>query len=167
MEQKESKMKTSMFKDKKIIGLIIAIVFLLLVVGGFFMLKGNSSTEVEDDPFASEDLPELSPEDIGMEVTLRDDSRALMFELTKADDIEKVEYTIEYEKEIDGETVPEGIFGLMNIGEDGITKTDFREFGTCSAGKCRYDEVVSDITIVLKVLKADGKEYQVKKVVEL
>jgi hypothetical protein len=63
--------------------------------------------------------------------------------------------------------VPEGIFGLMNIAEDGRKDTDFREFGTCSAGKCRYDNVTSDVTLVLKVTKKDGKVYQVKKIVKL
>ena len=135
-----------------------------------FMFFGNnsgSSNEVDDGMDVS-GLPELTPEDIGMEVTVRDDNLALMFELTKADDITFVEYTIEYDVATeDGGTTGQGVFGLMNIAEDGITKTDFREFGTCSAGKCRYDEVVSDVTINLKVTKTDGKDYQVTKVVKL
>lgn len=168
MESSSKTNKSALLKDKKILSVIIAVILLVLVAVGFFLMRGNENVaEDDDDPFASEELPELSPEDIGMEVTVRNDKKALMFELSKADDINSVEYTIEYEKEIDGETVPEGIFGIMNIGEDGITKTDFREFGTCSAGRCRYDEVVSDITIVLKVAKKDGKEFQVKKVVQL
>ncbi len=160
--------KASKLKDKKVIGAVIAaIVILLLVVVGALALKGNSSNNDDDSMDIGADLPELSPEDIGMEVTVRDDGRALMFELTKADDIKKVEYTIEYEAETDEGTANQGIFGEMNIGEDGITKTDFREFGTCSAGKCRYDKVVSDVTINLKVTMNDGKEYQVQKVVKI
>jgi len=90
-----------------------------------------------------------------------------MFELTKADDIKHVSYEIDYTKSLEGEDVPEGILGEMNIAEDGITKTDFREFGTCSSGTCKYDKVVSDITIKLAVTKKDGKQYQVEKVVKL
>ena len=155
-------------KNKKVIAAVAVFVVLIIAGGALFLFKNQSSSETSsDDLIATSDLPELSPEEIGMEVTVRKDQKALMFELTKADDIARVEYTIEYEKELDGETVPEGIFGEMNIGEDGITKTDFREFGTCSAGRCRYDNVVSDVTIVLKVTKKDGKEYQVTKIVKL
>ena len=144
--------------------------FLILIVAGgaFFLFRNqNPSDSPTDDVTAESDLPVLSPEDIGMIVTVRKDKNALMFELTKADDIAKVEYTIEYEAEVEGETANQGIFGEMNIAEDGITKTDFREFGTCSAGRCRYDNVTSDIKITLKVTKKDGKEYQVEKTVKL
>jgi hypothetical protein len=154
-------------RNKKILG-IVGVFVVLAILGGVFLLKSNNAQEApSDDILSGSDLPTLSPEDIGMEVTVRQDKKALMFELTKADDIKRVEYTIEYEKEIEGETVPEGIFGEMNIADDGITKTDYREFGTCSAGRCRYDDVVSDIKIVLKVTKKDGKDYQVEKIVQL
>jgi len=155
-------------KNKKLLAAIAVFLILFVAGGAFFLFRNqNSSDSPTDEITQDSDLPMLSPEDIGMIVTVRKDKNALMFELTKADDIVKVEYTIEYEKEIDGENVPEGIFGEMNIEEDGITKTDFREFGTCSAGRCRYDNVVSDIKITLKVTKKDGKEYQVEKTVKL
>lgn len=155
-------------RNKKFIA-AVAVFLILVVLGGAFFLSRNKSTVSNNinNGIAESDLPVLSPEEIGMEVTLRPDGKALMFEITKADDIQSIEYTIEYEKEIDGERVPEGIFGLMNIAEDGITKTDYREFGTCSSGRCRYDNVVSDITIILKVTKKDGKDYQVEKIVQL
>lgn len=158
-------------KDKKILAGIAAILVVILLVGGFFLYKNQSSSAADDESIDelidASNLPELSPEDIGMVVTVREDNKALMFELTKADDIEKVEYTIEYEATTDEGIANQGIFGEMNIGTDGRTDTDFREFGTCSAGRCRYDNVTSDITINLKVTKKDGKEYQVKKVVKL
>lgn len=167
MEQSTRTTQLNKLKNKKLLS--AAAVFLVLgVIGGvFFLNRHQNPPTTEENSLIESNLPVLSPEEIGMVVTVRKDKKALMFELTKADDIKKVEYTIEYEKEIDGETVPEGIFGEMNIAEDGITKTDFREFGTCSAGKCRYDNVVSDIKIVLKVTKNDGKDYQVEKLVKL
>jgi len=167
MEQSVKTSKFGKFKNKKLLALLGVIVAVLVVGGIFVATRGNSSESVDDDLSIGAGLPELTPEDIGMKVTVRDDGKALMFELTKADDIEKVEYTIEYEAETDEGIANQGIFGEMNIGSDGITETDFREFGTCSAGKCRYDKVVSDITINLKVTKKDGKEYQVQKIVKI
>jgi len=169
-EEAPKQTKKFNFKNKKVLGVVGVIVALVILALGAFLVFGNNS-ETEEDPYGSMDtssLPELTPEDIGMVVTLRDDNRALMFELTKADDIKSVEYTIEYDVNTeDGGTTGQGIFGLMNIAEDGITKTDFREFGTCSAGKCRYDDVASDVTVNLKVTKTDGKDYKVTKVVKL
>ena len=157
-------------RNKKLLA-AVAVFLVFVVLGGAFFITRNqniSSKEIDiKNGIADSDLPTLDPSDIGMVVTLRSDGKALMFELTKTFDINSVEYTIEYEKEIDGERVPEGIFGLMNIGEDGITKTDYREFGTCSSGRCRYDNVVSDITIILKVTKKDGKESHVETIVKL
>lgn len=154
----------SRFKNKKVTAIILAV--LLLIVGGVFFVTRNQASN-PDDGMVSRNLPKLTPAEIGMVVTVRKDNKALMFELTKAQDIKHVEYTIEYDKEVDGEKVPEGIFGVMNIAEDGITKTDFREFGTCSSGKCRYDKVVSDIKITLTVSKSDGKDYLVEDIVKL
>lgn len=154
-------------KNKKIIAAVAVFLILALAGGAFLWMRQGSGSESPSDENTESDLPTLTPEDIGMEVTVRQDNKALMFELAKADDIELVEYTIEYEKEVEGETANEGIFGVMEIGKDGRTDTDFREFGTCSAGKCRYDNVISDITINLKVTKKDGKEYQVQEIVKL
>lgn len=154
-------------KDKKVIGfLTIAVV---LIIGGavFAFMRGAGSSSTPSDNFVQEELPVLTPEDIGLEVTVRQDGKALMFEVAKADDIERIEYEITYEKEIDGEAVSEGLYGEMNIAVDGITKTDFREFGTCSSGVCRYDKVVSDVKITMKVTKKDGKVYLVEKSVSL
>lgn len=153
-------------RDKKILALVVALIA-LVVVGGLFAYNKSKSDVDPADQYVAEDLPELSPSDIGLEVTVRGDKRAIMFEVTKAEDIEKIEYEITYEKEVEGEIVPEGLYGEMNIALDGITKTDMREFGTCSSGVCRYDDVVSDIKITMKVTKKDGKAYRVEEIVPL
>jgi hypothetical protein len=172
MEETANSTKSSKKKNKKLIGIIVGVIILLLVVGGGLLvykshILGSSADESTDEIMDTSSLPTLQPEDIGMVVTLRKDNKAVMFELTKADDIKHVEYTIEYKAKTDEGIANQGILGEMNIAEDGITKTDFREFGTCSAGKCRYDNIVSDATITLKVTKKDGKSYQVVKVVKV
>ena len=133
------------------------------------MVKHESApaSDASSSMLQTQTLPTLTPEDIGMVVTVRKDKKALMFELTKSSDIKHVDYEIDYTKSLDGQNVPEGILGEMNIAQDGITKTDFRDFGTCSSGVCHYDNVVSDIKIILKVTKTDGKDYQVTQTVKL
>lgn len=156
----------NIFKNKKVLGAVLLV--LVLFVGGLLIfLNRQSSQPATDYMVAEESLPTLDPEEIGMVVTVRSDKRAVMFELTKADNIKHVDYEIRYSHDVDGERVQEGLLGEMRIGIDGITKTDFRPFGTCSASVCRYDKGVSDVLIVLKLDMEDGKSYQVQKPVEL
>lgn len=147
------------------IGVIILVV--LLLAGALFVFRGSVSKTNDLPQDQSEaPIPILSPEDVGMVVTVRQDKRALMFELKKAQDIKHVDYEIQYTHDVEGQEVQEGLLGEMNIAKDGITKTDYRPFGTCSA-VCRYDVGVSDVVIILKVEKKDGRIYQVQKSVEL
>lgn len=157
-------MNPELFKNRKFLIGAVAVIALLLV-GALLIFRGNGAGPIVNTANEQKVLS-LSPEDVGMEVTVREDKRAVMFELTKADDIVHVDYEIHYTHEVEGQRVQEGLLGEMNIAEDGITKTDFRPFGTCSA-TCRYDEGVDDVVIILKVEKEDGKIYEVEQPVEL
>ncbi len=154
-------------RNKKVYA-AVAVFVLLALAGGVFLFMRHQSTPVDDGSMLStQNLPTLSPEAIGMVVTVRPDKKAVKFELTKAGDIKHVSYEIHYNKKLDGQKIPEGFLGEMNIAEDGITKTDYWPFGSCSSGTCHYDEGVSDVTIKLVVTKKDGKTYQVIKIVKL
>lgn len=156
-------------KQKKILLVGIVALILIILFGGVLLLSSkkasvDNSTETTG---IDQSVQTLSTKDFGLKVTLRPDKKALMFEITKPKGIKHIEYQITYTKELDGEQVPEGIFGEMNIAKDGITKTDYREFGTCSSGVCRYDKVVSDAKIVFKIDKDDGKSYSAEENVSL
>lgn len=154
-------------QQKPLLGVVLVIIAAALL-GGFYFLNSQSNPEVPTETgFSEEQFETISAEEIGLEVTVRGDGRAVMFEITKPEGIEHVEYQITYLKDLDGEEVSEGIFGVMNIALDGITKTDFREFGTCSSGRCRYDEGVRDVKIILKITKDDGKVYSAEQPVDL
>src|SRR3989344_8624085 len=105
-------------KDKKVLAVIIALVILVISGAVLAYMKSNKTVDPADQ-FVEENLPSLSPEDIRLEITVSGHRRAIMFEVTKAEDIERIEYEITYEKEIDGETVPEGLDGGMSIALDG------------------------------------------------
>lgn len=154
-------------KNKKILA-VAGLVIVLFVAGvAVFISKQTNKPVASDSMVAEESLPTLSPEEIGMVVSVRADKKAIMFELKKAQNIKHVDYEIRYTHDVDGERVSEGLLGEMNISDDGITKTDFRPFGTCSSGVCRYDKDVADVKLVLKVEMKDGKIYQVEKPVTL
>lgn len=137
-------------------GLILA-----LLIGGLVFFGGRTGTEESTSQVQKEEFPTISNEELGLVFTLRSDKRAAKFTINKVDDIELVEYQLSYTKEIGGEEVPEGLIGEVRAEKgDKILGIDFREFGTCSSGVCRFDKVVSDIKLILKITKSDGKIFQ-------
>lgn len=153
--------------DKKILGIAAGI--LVILVGAYFLFFSNKAQEQAPQEQAQEEtLEEISKEELGLTFELRSDNRAARFSIANVDDIERVEYEISYLKEVNGEEVPEGLIGEV-VKEEGDTSLgiDYREFGTCSSGVCRYDEVVSPVKLLLKITKTDGKVYQAEDTLEL
>lgn len=154
--------------DKKVIIIVAVIVLLLLGGGGYMVLSKTSSVKPTPVSVAEEEetVQEISPKDVGLELILRPDKKAIKFVIANASDIETVDYQISYSKEVDGEEVPEGLIGDAKL-EDGKIEINYRELGTCSSGVCRYDKVVSPIKITLKITKTDGKVYKAEDSIEI
>lgn len=145
-----------------IIGSVLAII-LIAVVGVFIFNKKSSAPIVSSPQEEEEQIFTLKPEDIGLIFSLRPDKKAVKFGIEKARDISRVEYQIAYTKQVTGEEVPEGLIGeIINSDESTSLSTSYRELGTCSSKVCRFDVVVSDVRLILKVTKTDSKVYQVE-----
>jgi len=158
-----------MVKDKKV---IIGIVLLVLVLlGGGYYVMGMNKTQTDEQMPVEEEMTvqTLSPESIGFDLEFRKDGKAAKIVIGKAQGIQAIEYQISYQKNQEGEDVPEGLIGDIDMTKivDGKVETEYREFGTCSSGTCRYDDVTSPIKITLKITKDDGKVYQSEKTFEL
>ena len=153
--------------------IIAAVVVLAIVVGGgvYFITRGGSPKQAQN---ASQQQQEqmvqtLTPDQVGLQITIRPDKNAMQFVLNNAADITHVEYTITYTANQKGQEVNQGLFGeIDNANGSSSIKTDkYREFGTCSSGVCRYDTVVSPVKLTLKITKKDGNIYSVEKTVDL
>lgn len=153
-----------------IIAIIVAIV--LLAIGGtVFVLNNHSQKSTQQPSQMLGDMPEvptLTPDQIGLTITLRPDNKAMKFAIANAKGITDIEYTIAYTANQKGQEVQQGLIGQIapDAGQTSV-ETAYREFGTCSSGVCRYDTVVSPITLTLKITKSDGTVYQVTKTITL
>lgn len=153
---------------KKLYLVIAAVVVLAVVVAGGLVVLSQRATTQGPVAQIQQQVLTLSPEDVGLQIAFRSDNKAMKFTLTKASDIKAGEYEISYTKEIKGEQVPDGLIGDVDITPgDQTAGIGFREFGTCSSGVCRYDTVVSPVTLTLKITKTDNKVYQVTKTVTI
>lgn len=157
-------------KQWYIIGAVVVVVILIAVGISFFLNSKKTSTQQQIPAYngQQQQVLTLSPDSIGLSIAFRSDNRAMKFTVGNADGINSIEYQIAYSKNQDGQTVPEGLIGTVDMNPgDKTAGIGFREFGTCSSGTCHYDEVVSPITLTLKIVKSDGKIYQVTKTANL
>src|SRR5690349_17131360 len=100
-----------MLKDKKVV-LGIVLVIVVLLGGGYFVLgKQASKTTQTPETTQDETVEKLDPKEIGLDFMFRDDSKAGKIIIANAKDISAIEYQLSYQKEIDGENVPEGLIG--------------------------------------------------------
>lgn len=152
------------------IAVAVIIVIVGLVAGGIWLMASKKATtqQIPAVTDQTQQVQTLSPDSIGLSVAFRSDNKAMKFTVANADGINSIEYQISYNKIINGEQVSEGLIGTVDMNPgDKTAGIGYREFGTCSSGVCRYDNVISPITLTLKIVKSDGKVYQVVKQVNL
>jgi hypothetical protein len=145
-------------KNKIIVGVIIFIVVVIGAGAAYMNLGGSGGTTTPGDQ--TENIKQISPADIGLELSFTKNGQAIVMKVTKLDGIKSLEYEISYdsEEEIEGETqtVPDGVIGgpIEVAGESEIEREIY--LGTCSA-TCRPDTVKSDIKVLVKVNFENGE----------
>lgn len=144
-------------KNNRNLIIIAAIVIVVLLIGGIFVLASKKSAKPAVPAAQSEEILTLSPLDIGLSLTMGNDSRRVIMEITKTEGVTSLEYQLSYTSKGD---IPRGVIGTAEAKGNTIKKEII--LGTCS-DVCHYDQDVSDIKIILKLTKTDGKVYQVEK----
>ncbi len=140
---------------------IAAVVVVLLGVGGFVIYKSQSVAPAPSIINSGKNVKKLSASDIGLTVTVRPDKKGVILKIAKLDGIASLEYSLSYDANVTdaGETgvVPRGVQGsqvLVKPGDSVITRN--LDLGTCSQNVCKYDQVVSDITVTIRVNYKNG-----------
>ena len=150
-----------------VIGLIV-IVVLLLAGGGFYFVAGSKDNKQSPEPTppVEEIVPTISPEKLGLTVSARTDGKAVMFEIANAEGIAGIDYEISYEAE---GGIPRGAIGHLDgpqAGESSV-ETNYIELGSCSSGRCKYDEGVTSVKFTLKITMDNGDVFQAEKTLDL
>jgi hypothetical protein len=152
-------------KDKRVlIAAAVAVLALVLIVGGVFMMLRGSNNAASDQQTASPtEVPVLAlqPADIGLTLTAASNMQTATMTITKTGDITSVDYQLSYNAEVSGQSIPRGTIGHADVKTPGQTITQKMVFGTCS-DVCHYDTGITEIKLIVKVTKTDGKVYQVE-----
>lgn len=145
---------------KKNIAVVVIIVVILLGLVGYMLWarsQAQTTTQVEEE----KQVKQLSPSDIGLELSARADGKAVIMKVTKLTGIKSIEYEVSYDAEVtdEGETnnIPRGVIGspIETKGESEIEREVL--LGTCSASVCKYDNVTSAIKFLIKVNFSNGE----------
>ena len=127
------------------------------MIGGGIFLATKKSPKSTIPVVQSEEILTLSPEDIGLSLTMGSDGKRVIMEITNTEGLTSIEYQLSYASKGD---IPRGVIGTIDV-KGSIIKKEII-LGTCS-DVCHYDQDVSDIKVILKTTKTDGKVYQVEK----
>ncbi len=156
--QPPNKQKT---KKKWLIILVIFLVVLLFVGLIVFQLKKNNSNQSMIKPSPTPSLP-LADSRIKVDLKPVNNGKEVILTITDfPKDLISVEYELTYTNQ---NGLPRGVLGTLRV----ENKTDKLErpitLGTCSSGRCVYDENVKNITVTLKFSTSKGpsrfqKEY--------
>ncbi len=155
-----------LLKNKKVVisaGIVILILIFAIV---FFLLSGKSSNQTQNSQTANAvptDVPilTLKPEDIGLTLVEAANMQRATMKITKTEDIKSIDYQLTYNAVVAGQQVARGTVGNVVVKSPGQTVSQEMVFGTCS-DVCHYDSGITDVKLIVKVTKLDGKVYQVE-----
>jgi len=105
-------------------------------------------------------VPTITAESIGLTLKAGFGGKTVIVTLSNTEGISSIDYELSYLSKGD---IPRGALGQLDLTKKPVKKEI--TLGTCS-DTCHYDEDVSNIKIVLKITKDDGKVYQSEKTLE-
>lgn len=152
---------------KVLIGIAVVVFLLLIGSGIFFLYQANKPQGPQIDQAQQQTVfPTIMPQDLGLVFEAKTDKKYVRFTINKAQDITHVTYDISYDAvspDDDGALVSQGLNGEIKQQDikDGKAGIDWRILGTCSTGgKCRFDQGVKQVHLLLKLTKTGGMIYQ-------
>lgn len=135
-----------------------AVLLLIVIFGGLVLLLRSGSEETTTQPTQTKKIAakEVTPEEIGLTLTAVSNNQKIRIEITNVEGIKGFEYELSYDATENGETVPRGAIGELEVVPGKSVSHDV-DLGTCSSGKCKYDQGVTEVSVVIRVNYENGE----------
>lgn len=132
---------------KNYLKFIIPGVLLLVVLGWLFWPSKKTKTTTSAPTKKMEEINKIAMADRPY-VTLipREDGKEVKMTIALVKDATNLEYEMEYQ----AESLIQGVFGTIDLVKEPAPVAKDLLFGSCSKGKCRYDEGVSGGSLTLR-----------------
>lgn len=150
--------------SKNISLLIGLVVVIAVIVGVGYLISGKKANQPASTILKEEQLESISPDELGLKITVRSDKKAIKFQITNPAGITTIEYELSYLAKGD---IPRGVIGNIEVKSASSAESPYLDLGSCSASVCKYDEGVHSLRLVLKITKTDGKVFQSEKEISL
>ncbi len=147
---------SSLLKNK-ITWVLVVIVMILLGVA-FFILKPGSNPSASDETVDEmSEVKQVSPDELGLVLTSKQNGQVINMKIANIKGITSIEYDLTYDSEVEGldEPTGRGVTGVFEIKGEPIDEDI--DLGTCSKKVCKYDKVVSDVTVILRINYENGE----------
>lgn len=128
-------------------------ILIVLLIGGLVLFT-NKSTPATTSTIQEQSVPEISADEIGLTLKPGSDKQRVVMSVSKTSDISSLDYELSYTAKGD---LPRGAIGQLDVKSG--KKTAEIYLGTCS-DVCHPDLDVTNIKLIVKVTKTDGKVYQ-------
>jgi hypothetical protein len=154
-----------LLKNRNAVIIAAVVIGLLVLVVGFVLFLEKSSNQAQNSQTAlptQVPIPTLSPDSIGLTLVESADMHKATMKIVNTSDIASVDYQLSYNAQVSGQQVPRGTIGHVDVKTKGQVISQDMIFGTCS-DVCHYDTGITDVKLIIKVTKTDGKVYQVVK----
>ena len=147
-----------LFRNKNVRIAVVVAVIVLILLGGFLFLSNRPSTQNQNQDAnalpTQIPVPTITADSIGLTLKTGVPGKTVVATIANTAGITAVEYELSYTAT---GNIPRGAIGQFNLTKNPVSAEI--TLGTCS-DVCHYDQGVSNIKIVLKITKADGKIYQ-------
>ncbi len=145
-------------KNKQLLIIGAVVLVLVVAVGIFFVTKKKAAQEGTGPEITTEEQSvTLKPEDIGLSLEPTANNQEVMMKITDLTKFDSLEYEMNYDAIVDGETVPRGAIGSAEVkpGEKEISRKI--TIGTCSANVCRFDKGVTKVKFIIRLNLKTGE----------
>ncbi len=158
-------------QQKKIASFVgVGVIIISIAVGVYFGFLKKAPVPAEQSQQSQQQeeqtvVPTIAPNDLGLSFVARTDGKAVKFSVKNPAGIQSIDYEISY---LAAGDIPRGVIGHIDVkSSDNIVSTNYIDLGTCSSGVCKYDQGVTSVKLVLKIVKDDGKNYSTEQTLSL
>lgn len=121
--------------------------------------SANTATNVPAQGDQAAAVPTIAPSDIGMSLAVTRGGKSVTMTVTNLSGITAFDYEVTYTASNNGNSIPRGVIGHIDVKPGQSTVSQEVVLGTCS-DVCHYDTVASSVKFAVKVTKSDGKIYE-------
>ncbi|MEK7160262.1 MAG: hypothetical protein AAB702_02170 [Patescibacteria group bacterium] len=150
-----------LLNNKKLVSAGGVVILVVVFLGFFLLMNKSSNNQNNQDTVALPTqipVPTITADSLGLTLKTGVEGKTVIVALANAVGISAIEYELSYTSKGD---IPRGAIGQLDLTKKPVKKEI--TLGTCS-DTCHYDEDVSNIKILLKITKTDGKVYQAEQV---